>query len=153
MKIHALSFPGCGVCTVWFLLAGVLGMPAHAQSWQPDKPIEIIAPSGPGGSTDKLARTVQRILQDEKIILVPASVLNKPGGNQTSTSRWFSRTAERKPSSSRTSPVRLRPSRGAWTHWAGPVGTAMCGTGTGGPNGTSSQVYRGLHAAGSAAAG
>ena len=81
MKIHPLSFPGRGVCA--FLLAGILSIPAHAQSWQPDKPIEIVAPSGPGGSTDKLARTVQRILQDEKIILVPLSVLNKPGGNQT----------------------------------------------------------------------
>lgn len=83
MKIHALSFPGCIGRTVLFVLAGVLGMPAHAQTWQPDKPIEIIAPSGPGGSTDKLARTVQRILQDEKIVAVPVSVLNKPGGNQT----------------------------------------------------------------------
>lgn len=83
MKINALSFPGCIVRTVLFVLAGVPGMPAHGQTWQPDKPIEIIAPSGPGGSTDKLARTVQRILQDEKIVPVPVSVLNKPGGNQT----------------------------------------------------------------------
>ena len=83
MKIHALWFPGRGVCSVLFVLACALGTPAHAQTWQPDKPIEIIAPSGPGGSTDKLARTVQRILQDEKIVTVPASVLNKPGGNQT----------------------------------------------------------------------
>ena len=83
MKIHAPSLPGRGVCSVLFLLAGALGSPAYAQAWQPDKPIEIIAPSGPGGSTDKLARTVQRILQDEKIVMVPASVLNKPGGNQT----------------------------------------------------------------------
>lgn len=56
---------------------------AHAQGWRPDKPVEIIAASGPGGSTDKLARTVQRILQDEKIVPVPVNVLNKPGGNQT----------------------------------------------------------------------
>jgi putative tricarboxylic transport membrane protein len=83
MKNHALSFRGCGVCRFLSLLAGMLCSPAYAQTWQPDKPIEIIAPSGPGGSTDKLARTVQRILQDEKIVPVPVSVLNKPGGNQT----------------------------------------------------------------------
>lgn len=62
---------------------GLACAPAHAQSWRPEKPIEIIAASGPGGSTDKLARTIQRILQDEKLVPVSVSVLNKPGGNQT----------------------------------------------------------------------
>jgi putative tricarboxylic transport membrane protein len=57
--------------------------PAHAQAWKPDKPVELIAASGPGGNTDKLARTIQRILQDEKLVLVPINVVNKTGGNQT----------------------------------------------------------------------
>lgn len=56
---------------------------AHAQAWRPEKPIEIIAASGPGGSTDKLARTIQRIIQDEKLAPVAVNVVNKPGGNQT----------------------------------------------------------------------
>lgn len=84
MKSNALSISGCGLCCRFFLLlAGILWIPAHAQPWQPDKPIEIIAPSGPGGSTDKLARTIQRIMQDEKLVPVSVSVINKPGGNQT----------------------------------------------------------------------
>ena len=44
---------------------------AQAQSWKPDKPVELIAASGAGGNTDKLARTIQRIMQDEKLVPVP----------------------------------------------------------------------------------
>ena len=48
------------------LIAAHLASPAAlAQSWRPDKPVEIIAASGPGGNTDKLARTIQRIIQEE----------------------------------------------------------------------------------------
>src|SRR5262245_50338753 len=61
----------------------VLAAPALGQSWRPDKPIEIIAASGPGGNTDKLARTIQRILQDEKVVTTPMNVVTKTGGNQT----------------------------------------------------------------------
>lgn len=57
--------------------------PAQAQAWRPDKPVEIIAASGAGGNTDKLARTIQRILQEEKIVTAPLNVVNKTGGNQT----------------------------------------------------------------------
>ena len=63
--------------------ASFLSAPAHAQSWKPDKPVEIIAASGAGGNTDKLARTIQRILQEEKIVTTPLNVVNKTGGNQT----------------------------------------------------------------------
>lgn len=56
---------------------------AHGQSWRPDKPVELIAASGPGGNTDKLARTIQRIMQDEKLVSTPVNVINKAGGNQT----------------------------------------------------------------------
>lgn len=63
--------------------ACVVSVHAHAQAWRPDKPVEIIAASGPGGSTDKLARTIQRILQEEKLVPVAVNVVNKPGGNQT----------------------------------------------------------------------
>ncbi len=49
-----------------------------AQGWKPERNVEVIAPSGAGGGTDRTARTVQRILQDHK--LVPNStVVNKPG--------------------------------------------------------------------------
>lgn len=54
-----------------------------AAQWKPDKAIEIVAPSGPGGTTDRTARVVQRILQKYKLVDVPVNVVNKPGGNGT----------------------------------------------------------------------
>ena len=66
-----------------FAAASLLSVPAHGQAWRPDKPVEIIAASGAGGNTDKLARTIQRILQEEKIVTTPLNVVNKTGGNQT----------------------------------------------------------------------
>lgn len=56
---------------------------AQSGDWRPEKPVELIASSAPGGSNDKSARVLQKILQDEKIVTVPVSVVNKPGGNQT----------------------------------------------------------------------
>lgn len=53
---------------------------AAAQGWQPTHAIEINAPTTPGGSVDLTARLVQRILQDEGLVKVPVSVINKPGG-------------------------------------------------------------------------
>ena len=53
---------------------------APAQGWQPAKPIEINAPTTPGGSVDMTARLLQKILQDSGLVKVPVSVINKPGG-------------------------------------------------------------------------
>src|SRR5215472_11696833 len=63
---------------------GLLGaaLPASAQ-WKPDRPIEIVAPSGPGGTTDRTARVIARILTTHKLVDVPVNVVNKPGGSGT----------------------------------------------------------------------
>jgi putative tricarboxylic transport membrane protein len=53
---------------------------AAAQGWLPTKPIEINAPTTPGGSVDLTARLLQKILQDGGLIKVPVTVVNKPGG-------------------------------------------------------------------------
>ena len=53
---------------------------AAAAEWKPDKPIEIIVGTGVGGGQDKSARTVQRILQEKKLVEQPVTVVNKPGG-------------------------------------------------------------------------
>src|SRR3954466_5425061 len=54
-----------------------------ATAWKPEKPIEIVAPSGPGGTTDRTARVVARILAQQKLVDVPVTVVNKPGGSGT----------------------------------------------------------------------
>ncbi len=51
---------------------------AQAQSWKPTRNIELSAASAAGGGSDNLARLVQRILQEQKLVETPLTVLNKP---------------------------------------------------------------------------
>jgi len=53
---------------------------AATAEWKPDRPIEIIVGTGVGGGQDKSARTVQRILQEKKLVEQTVTVVNKPGG-------------------------------------------------------------------------
>src|SRR5215211_4136507 len=52
----------------------------HAQAWSPQKNVEIVVGSAPGGSNDKTARTVERIVTMNKLIPSTLTVVNKPGG-------------------------------------------------------------------------
>ncbi|MCC7485819.1 MAG: tripartite tricarboxylate transporter substrate binding protein [Burkholderiales bacterium] len=66
------------------LLACVAAMPAWSQpAWQPEKQVEIIVPTSPGGGNDTVARLMQKMLQDRRLVPVPVLVVNKAGGNQT----------------------------------------------------------------------
>ena len=51
-----------------------------AQAWAPQKNVEIVVGSAPGGSNDRTARTVERIFVQGKLIPTSLSVNNKPGG-------------------------------------------------------------------------
>ena len=83
MKRVCLRIPGlCGVFAA--LCMSMAAAPASGQSaWRPDKPVEIIVPTGAGGINDLNSRLIQKTLQDQKLIPVPAVVLNKAGGNQS----------------------------------------------------------------------
>lgn len=59
------------------LLFAPLGASAD---WRPEKHIEIIIASGPGGGNDRAGRAVQKLLTDLKLVNVSSSVINKPGG-------------------------------------------------------------------------
>ena len=72
-----------GVLLGGALLAAILAPAPAAAQWKPTKAVEIIAPSGPGGTTDRTARVVARILQQHKLVDVPVNVVNKPGGSGT----------------------------------------------------------------------
>ena len=61
------------------VLASAVGV-ALAKDWKPQRPIEIIAPAGPGGGWDLLSRTMQKALTEEKLVGQPIIVTNKPGG-------------------------------------------------------------------------
>lgn len=60
----------------------LVAAPAAAQQWKPNKAVELVVGSSPGGSPDVMARLVQRIFQNGG--LVPSStVVNKPGAANT----------------------------------------------------------------------
>jgi putative tricarboxylic transport membrane protein len=76
-NVNRWQLLGCAL-----LAASLAPAPAAAQ-WKPGKTVEIIAPSGPGGTTDRTARVVARILQQHKLVDAPVNVVNKPGGSGT----------------------------------------------------------------------
>jgi putative tricarboxylic transport membrane protein len=59
------------------------GASAQADDWKPTRPIQIVVPSGPGGGLDLVGRTLQAVMEEEKLSDVPVTVLNKPGGSGT----------------------------------------------------------------------
>ena len=62
------------------LMVALCGATLAQAAWAPVRPEEIVAPAGPGGGWDLLARTMQKVLTEEKILSVPVLVTNKPGG-------------------------------------------------------------------------
>jgi putative tricarboxylic transport membrane protein len=80
MSLHALRRLAALTAAV---LAVTTAATAQAQSWRPDKPIEIIVSTGAGGSNDAVARAIQQAVQTRKLAATPVSVVNRPGGNQT----------------------------------------------------------------------
>jgi len=62
------------------VVACALAAPGLAQTWKPEKPVEIIIGTTPGGPQDRTGRLIQRILQEQKLVPAPVNVVNKPGG-------------------------------------------------------------------------
>lgn len=55
---------------------------AGAQGWKPEKNVDIIVASGAGGSSDRTARVIQKLLQKNQDF-PSISVTNRPGGGGT----------------------------------------------------------------------
>jgi putative tricarboxylic transport membrane protein len=51
-----------------------------AQAWAPQRNVEIVVSSAPGGSNDKTGRTVEKMIVEKKLIPGSITVANKPGG-------------------------------------------------------------------------
>jgi putative tricarboxylic transport membrane protein len=61
-----------------------VGSTAFAQqAWKPERPVEIILGSAAGNSVDRMARTIQRMMQEKRLVETPIAVVNKPGGGNT----------------------------------------------------------------------
>jgi putative tricarboxylic transport membrane protein len=74
------------------LLAGTTAL-ATAQSWSPQKNVEIVAASAPGGSNDNTARLLERVLTSGKLVGTTLTVVNKPGGSGTIAHTYVSQRA------------------------------------------------------------
>jgi tripartite-type tricarboxylate transporter receptor subunit TctC len=63
--------------------------PAAAQSWQPNKPIEMVIMAGQGGGADRLARLFQSIIQKNDFAPMPVLPINKGGGSGAEALRYL----------------------------------------------------------------
>lgn len=70
------------ITTILFAAGALLTIiqPAFAQSWQPDKNVEIVINTAPGSGQDATGRLIQKILQDRKAVNTSITINNKPGG-------------------------------------------------------------------------
>lgn len=74
------AFENTAVLAIAAALA-IAGGVAHAQTaWKPERNIEIIVGSSAGTGTDRTARLMQKIWQEQKALPVTSAVVNKPGG-------------------------------------------------------------------------
>jgi len=62
------------------LLALSVGSASWAQGWQPQKHVEIVVGSAPGGINDRTARVIEKIIAEKKLVDTTVSVVNRPGG-------------------------------------------------------------------------
>jgi len=49
-------------------------------TWEPNRPVEIIVPAGPGGGADQMARVIQGIVTKHQLMKPSMVVINKAGG-------------------------------------------------------------------------
>jgi putative tricarboxylic transport membrane protein len=75
--MNQIQSTGCLV-VAGFALAS--GMAFSQDTWKPERNIEIVVGSSAGTGTDRTARLIQKIWQDQKALPVTATVVNKPGG-------------------------------------------------------------------------
>ena len=75
--------------TLAFLAGAVRAQPA----WQPSKNVEIVVPSAPGGSNDKTARSIERVIHDKRLLATTLTVVNKPGGGNAMTMNYLNQHA------------------------------------------------------------
>ena len=56
---------------------------AASADWKPDTNVEIVIPSGSGSGLDATGRTLQRYIQENKLLPVTSAVVNRAGGGGT----------------------------------------------------------------------
>ena len=80
-SVHGLLFAVMTTSAISCLTLALASDPSLAQGKAPKGPVEVTVGSGPGGSPDVIMRNVLKIMNEEKIITIPAAVQNRPGGS------------------------------------------------------------------------
>lgn len=75
--------------SAFLLLISSANAYAAAAAWQPTKPVEFVVATAPGSGVDTTARTLQNILQTEKLVSVPIVVVNKGGGGANAAMQYL----------------------------------------------------------------
>ena len=76
MMIKRMAICGALAAGTMMTIAGAQAQP----TWKPDRAVEIIIGTSPGGPQDQMGRLLLKALQDGRGFEVPVTVVNKPGG-------------------------------------------------------------------------
>ena len=74
-------------------LVAATALVTFAADWKPSNQVEIVVPNSPGGGNDAVARLLQKIWQDRRLVLSGAIVLNKPAGGGSATLTYLGQKA------------------------------------------------------------
>ncbi|MBA4175932.1 MAG: tricarboxylate transporter [Leptothrix sp. (in: Bacteria)] len=63
------------------LAAALLCAASPAAAWEPTQPVELVVPAGTGGGADQMARFIQKVVAEHKLMRQPINVVNKSGNS------------------------------------------------------------------------
>ena len=96
------------------LAAGTLAAgAAHAQGWKPERNVDLVIPTSPGGSNDIAGRTIHKLWSELKLLPVSSSVSNRSGGEHVVAYTYVSqRTADAHTIGVMSTPLVMNPAGG-----------------------------------------
>src|SRR5262245_6148815 len=74
-----MQFRRAGRIALAIAIAWLAGM-ASAQTWKPERNVELTIPTTPGGSNDIAGRIIHKLWNELKLLPVSSSVVNRSGG-------------------------------------------------------------------------
>lgn len=78
------GYESIALCTtVLIALSSWCGHVMGQAEWRPSRNVELVVQAGAGGASDRAARTLQKIMQDKRLVDASSTVVNKAGGGGT----------------------------------------------------------------------